>query len=189
MVERRHKEWLTLWNANCDAAQPKKRFELLHDLEVWERTQGRRAPTGRAFQTAATIKDKSFDGAAWAVKHDTSFKDLIARARKSRVDADTKAEKMDERLVFDEHIDASSVIATSQSPSSPLHRKDSGSIGNDARPDEVTQLPPSSGNLPVVAPEGLRSSTATALAAPISTLGSEGPNRENIMLRPDRATR
>jgi E3 ubiquitin-protein ligase RAD18 len=29
------------------------------------------------------VKDKDFDGAAWATKHDTSFKDLIANARKS----------------------------------------------------------------------------------------------------------
>ncbi|PNP53025.1 hypothetical protein THARTR1_06540 [Trichoderma harzianum] len=94
LLEKRHKEWLTLWNANCDAAVPKKRSELLHDLEGWERTQGGRAPTtGRAIQTAAVIKDKEFDGAAWAAKHDTSFKDLIASARKSRLEAKKKTEE------------------------------------------------------------------------------------------------
>ncbi|EEU39325.1 uncharacterized protein NECHADRAFT_5113, partial [Fusarium vanettenii 77-13-4] len=94
LLERRHKEWVTLWNANCDAAKPKKRNELLHDLDVWERTQGGRAPTtGRAAQNAAIIKDKDFDGAAWAAKHDDSFKDLIASARKSRLEAKKKAEE------------------------------------------------------------------------------------------------
>ncbi|UPL03710.1 hypothetical protein LCI18_014644 [Fusarium solani-melongenae] len=94
LLERRHKEWVTLWNANCDAAKPKKRSELLHDLDVWERTQGGRAPTtGRAAQNAAIIKDKDFDGAAWAAKHDDSFKDLIASARKSRLEAKKKAEE------------------------------------------------------------------------------------------------
>lgn len=91
LLEKRHKEWLTLWNANCDAAIPKKRPDLLHDLEVWERTQGGRAPTtGRVMQTAAVIKDKDFDGAAWAARHDSSFKDLIANARKSRQEAKHK---------------------------------------------------------------------------------------------------
>ncbi|KAL6790112.1 hypothetical protein J3E68DRAFT_413313 [Trichoderma sp. SZMC 28012] len=97
LLEKRHKEWLTLWNANCDAAIPKKRSELLHDLEGWERTQGGRAPTtGRAIQTAAVIKDKEFDGAAWAAKHDTSFKDLIASARKSRLEAKKKTEEAEQ---------------------------------------------------------------------------------------------
>lgn len=96
LLEKRHKEWLTLWNANCDAAIPKKRSELLHDLDVWERTQGGRAPTtGRVIQTAAAIKDKDFDGAAWAAKHDSSFKDLIANARKGRQEAKKKTEEAD----------------------------------------------------------------------------------------------
>lgn len=94
LLERRHKEWMTIWNSNCDAARPRKRHELLHDLDVWEKTQGGRAPTtGRAAQNAAIIKDKDFDAAAWAAKHDTSFKDLIANARKTRLDAKRKAEE------------------------------------------------------------------------------------------------
>ena len=85
LLERRHKEWMTLWNANCDAAKPKKRNELLRDLDVWERTQGGRAQTsGKSAQNAAIIKDKDFDGAAWAARHETSFKDLVASARQSR---------------------------------------------------------------------------------------------------------
>ncbi|KAH8688082.1 hypothetical protein BGZ61DRAFT_391133 [Ilyonectria robusta] len=97
LLERRHKEWVTLWNANCDAARPKKRGELLQDLDIWERTQGGRAPvTGRAAQSAAVIKDKDFDGAAWATKHDSSFKDLIASARKSRLEAKKKMEEAKE---------------------------------------------------------------------------------------------
>jgi E3 ubiquitin-protein ligase RAD18 len=94
LLERRHKEWMTIWNSNCDAARPRKRHELLHDLDVWERTQGGRAPTtGRSVQNAAIIKDKDFDGAAWAAKHDTSFKDLIADAKRTRLEAKKKAEQ------------------------------------------------------------------------------------------------
>ncbi|KAK4240381.1 hypothetical protein C8A03DRAFT_42098 [Achaetomium macrosporum] len=85
MLEKRHQEWVTIWNANCDSARPKKRSELLHDLEVWERTMGTRAPTmSRSANLGAQIKDKDFDGAAWAAKHDMSFKDLIAKARNSK---------------------------------------------------------------------------------------------------------
>ena len=100
LLEKRHQEWVTIWNANCDSARPKKRSELMHDLEVWERTMGSRAPTmSRAANMGAQIKDKDFDGAAWATKHGTSFKDLIAQARSSRgkvvqrVDDGSKAEE------------------------------------------------------------------------------------------------
>lgn len=85
LLEKRHKEWITLWNANCDAANPKKRTQLLHDLDVWEKTQGGRAPTtGRGVREAALIKDKDFDGHAWAARHDESFRELIENARRSR---------------------------------------------------------------------------------------------------------
>ncbi|KAK4099313.1 DNA repair protein rad18 [Parathielavia hyrcaniae] len=94
MLERRHQEWVTIWNANCDSARPKRRVELLHDLEVWEKTAGSRAPAmSRTAYTGAQIKDKDFDGAAWAARHDNSFKDLIARARSSRRNAIQKIEE------------------------------------------------------------------------------------------------
>lgn len=99
MLERRHKEWITLWNANCDAARPKKRSALQHDLDVWERTQGARAPAvmagvgGRGLQAAQAISSKEFDGSGWAQQHNDSFKDLIASARKSREAAKAKQEK------------------------------------------------------------------------------------------------
>ncbi|WYZ45090.1 hypothetical protein EsH8_VIII_000406 [Colletotrichum jinshuiense] len=90
-LEKRHKEWVTLWNANCDSARPKRRAELLHDLDVWERTQGAKAPI--FVRPGNAVKDKEFDGAAWAAKHDTSFKDLIANARKSRAQVEQKKEE------------------------------------------------------------------------------------------------
>ncbi|VUC20160.1 unnamed protein product [Clonostachys rosea] len=91
ILEKRHREWVTLWNANCDAARPKNRMQLLQELDTWEKTQGSRAPTtGRAAQNAAMIKDKDFDGAAWATRHNNSFQDLIANARKSSMEAKQK---------------------------------------------------------------------------------------------------
>ena len=85
MLERRHKEWITLWNANCDAAQPKKRSQILHDLEIWEKAQGFRTASNAKGLQPVPVKDKNFDGAAWAVKHDASFKDLIASARRNKL--------------------------------------------------------------------------------------------------------
>ncbi|KAK1635487.1 hypothetical protein BDP81DRAFT_461737 [Colletotrichum phormii] len=90
-LEKRHKEWVTLWNANCDSARPKRRTELLHDLDVWERTQGSKA--AMFVKPGVAVKDKEFDGVAWAAKHDTSFKDLITNARKSRAQATPKSEE------------------------------------------------------------------------------------------------
>ncbi|KAI0817047.1 DNA repair protein rad18 [Xylaria sp. FL0064] len=85
-LERRHREWVMIWNANCDSQRPRRRGELLHDLDVWERTLGSRAPAAsRSAAMGTQIKDKDFDGAAWGVKYDNSFRDLIANARRTRV--------------------------------------------------------------------------------------------------------
>ncbi|SPO03197.1 uncharacterized protein DNG_05879 [Cephalotrichum gorgonifer] len=83
LLERRHREWCTIWNANCDSVKPKSRPQLIRDLEIWERSQGGRAtPASRLAQTSASVKDKDFDRGAWAAKHGSSFKDLIASARR-----------------------------------------------------------------------------------------------------------
>lgn len=83
LLELRHKEWITIWNANCDSVRPKSRAALLQDLGTWERLSGA-AAAGMAFgrtRAGVEIKDKDFDGAAWSSKHDTGFRDLIASAR------------------------------------------------------------------------------------------------------------
>ena len=92
LLERRHREWVTIWNANCDSFRPKKRSEMLQDLEFWEWTLGGHAPMTHSTQLGAQIRDKDFDGTAWATKHDTSFKDLIANARRTRNEAVTRNE-------------------------------------------------------------------------------------------------
>lgn len=84
IIEKRHREWVTLWNANCDAAKPKTKFELRRDLDLWEKTQGTRAPaSSKAATVGSMIKDKEFDGHAWARMHNGSFQDLVAQARRS----------------------------------------------------------------------------------------------------------
>lgn len=97
LLEKRHKEWITLWNANCDSSRPKKRSELLRDLDEWERTVGNPAIVAggataggqpglglmaRAQAAGAQIKDKEFDGKAWASRYGGNFGDLIKQARR-----------------------------------------------------------------------------------------------------------
>jgi hypothetical protein len=82
-LERRHIEWVTLWNANCDSSKPRKKSELLNELDVWEKTQGMRAPyLSSSLNTGSQVLSKDFDGAGWAAKHGQSFRDLIAAARR-----------------------------------------------------------------------------------------------------------
>ncbi|KAL5627910.1 hypothetical protein BROUX41_002658 [Berkeleyomyces rouxiae] len=85
----RHREWTTLWNANCDAARPKRKQDLMRDLDQWERVIANPKPAMALRGAAApvNIKEKDFDTSSWAVKHEMSFKDLIANARKSRAHA------------------------------------------------------------------------------------------------------
>lgn len=79
LMIQRYSEWVTLWNANCDATRPKTRTELRREMDIWERTQGGRANSGHI---GPQIRDKDFDGVAWSNKHDSDFKSLIANARK-----------------------------------------------------------------------------------------------------------
>ncbi|THV45252.1 hypothetical protein BGAL_0511g00060 [Botrytis galanthina] len=79
MMRKRLTEYTTIWNANCDAKNPRSTAQLKRDLDSWERTLGSRAPQPSAL--SAHIKDKDFDGQAWGEEHKNGFKDLIAQAR------------------------------------------------------------------------------------------------------------
>jgi E3 ubiquitin-protein ligase RAD18 len=173
MLEKRHQEWVTIWNANCDSKNPKRRTELLQDLEVWERTMGSRAPTmSRAANTGAQIKDKDFDGAAWAAKHDNSFKDLIARARSSRSKASQNAEE-------------------GNKAGEPGTAQDDGQGLNDAAPAPAPSLmadvvdltiPPSSQPEPPDSPP--REGSGRLSGSPAGVLGGSGPYFGNELLYP-----
>ncbi|CAK1358204.1 Postreplication repair E3 ubiquitin-protein ligase rad18 [Cercospora beticola] len=78
----RHREWVNIWNANCDSNSPRSRRDLLRDLDVWEKTQGGKAPQGNGLTHAVMRKD--FDGAAYSRKHNDDFSRLIADARRKK---------------------------------------------------------------------------------------------------------
>ncbi|KAJ5453783.1 Postreplication repair E3 ubiquitin-protein ligase rad18 [Penicillium daleae] len=82
LLQRRHTEWMNLWNANCDSTSPKSKKELLRELDIWERTQGGFAPTQSSVVATNTVMAKDFNTAQWSVNHDTDFKRLIENARK-----------------------------------------------------------------------------------------------------------
>lgn len=81
LLQRRHTEWMNLWNANCDSKSPKSKWVLLRELDSWERTQGGSA-NPPSHDPNNTIMEKTFDKAAWSTSHDNDFKRLIENARK-----------------------------------------------------------------------------------------------------------
>lgn len=80
-MQRRHTEWVNLWNANCDSEKPKNKRELLKELDIWERTQGGNASMFSAGSNNTVMK-KDFDKTAWSTSNDDEYKRLIANARK-----------------------------------------------------------------------------------------------------------
>lgn len=83
MLIRRHTEWVNLVNANCDSLKPKTKRELIHELESWDRTQGRLISNNcNGAGSTSSVMSKNFDGAAWASNHGNNFQALIAQARR-----------------------------------------------------------------------------------------------------------
>lgn len=82
LLQRRHTEWVNLWNANCDSARPKQKRELIKDLDTWERTQGGNAPLSFT-ATGNTVMNKDFDKDAWSASNGDDYKRLIANARRN----------------------------------------------------------------------------------------------------------
>ena len=84
LLKQRHMEWVNLVNANSDSSQPRRKRELLHELDVWDRTQGRQILNAASDSTGAnSVMRKDFDGATWAMSHDDDFQKLIHTARQT----------------------------------------------------------------------------------------------------------
>ena len=82
LLIRRHTEWVNLVNANCDSLKPRTKRELLHELDIWDKTQGRQIANGsNGAGNASSVMNKDFNGTAWAASHDEDFQKLIAKAR------------------------------------------------------------------------------------------------------------
>ena len=84
LLERRHREWIDLFNSNGDSTRPKSLRDLLKELDTWERSQGGNAPGTNGLvnnMQHAQVMRKDFDTQEWSGKHQDQFQDLIAQAR------------------------------------------------------------------------------------------------------------
>ncbi|GAO50956.1 DNA repair protein rad18 [Saitoella complicata NRRL Y-17804] len=101
LLQRRHAEWVSLWNANLDALHPKPKRELLRELGEWERTMAAGEVRGLdGIVGKGKGKGREVDLEGWGRRHEDDFKDLIAKARgagkkrkREEEDAETKAEE------------------------------------------------------------------------------------------------
>ena len=83
LLQKRHTEWVNLWNANCDSRNPRSKRELLLELDIWERTQGRQILNAQA-QGPVGVMAKDFDGEGWVKGNKNDFDDLIRKAREKK---------------------------------------------------------------------------------------------------------
>ncbi|KFY02644.1 hypothetical protein O988_02020 [Pseudogymnoascus sp. VKM F-3808] len=85
VLERRHREWLNLWNANCDSDKPCSKAELLRKLDIWERIQfGQGTSNYTMVSGGLPIKHVDFDSAAWSSTHGSEYRSLIEVADRNR---------------------------------------------------------------------------------------------------------
>lgn len=78
-------------NANRDSSRPRTKREMLSELEIWDRTQGRKISKAPGESPNANlIMSKDFDGPAWALVHTDNFQQLISNARRKPGNSDRK---------------------------------------------------------------------------------------------------
>ena len=80
ILQRRYSEWINIYNANTDAAKPRGRRELMHDLDAWERGNN-------ANNNGGSNAEINLD--RWGDKHQADFASLTAQARQSKRAATT----------------------------------------------------------------------------------------------------
>lgn len=90
LMQRRHMEWMNLWNASCDSSTPKTKRQLLRELDIWERTQGRHITNA---QGPSGVMAKDFDVDSWTKSNKDDFAELIRKARQKAHRAQPSAEE------------------------------------------------------------------------------------------------
>ena len=106
LLIRRHTEWVNLWNANCDSFRPRRKGDLLKELELWERTQGGYASNSlNPMSGGNTVMRKDFDGLSWAANHEENFRALIAQALRKPDRRNPEDGKESELLINQVHPD------------------------------------------------------------------------------------
>ncbi|CZT15449.1 related to postreplication repair protein RAD18 [Ramularia collo-cygni] len=127
LMTSRHREWVNIWNANCDSTQPRAKRDLLHDLDIWERTQGGKAPTSNS-----SLMRKDFDGDAHSKLHHDDFSRLIADARrKKNLPAPEPKQEEREQEEMEHKIQASQSDLDDRLLDLPIRKDDGGSPWTD----------------------------------------------------------
>jgi len=98
ILEKRHTEWVNIWNANLDAKAPKTKKQLLAELDQLEKEQLK--------PKVNPIKKDGFSDEKWTNKHRDDFDELIknARTKRRKVVEEEEKKKDDER---DEEVEQS----------------------------------------------------------------------------------
>ena len=91
MLERRHTEWMTLWNANADSKSPVSKSVLLSRLLQWESSMEKLKDQENRKQDL-----KNLDSDEWLKNHSDSFNSLLEQAKKSRKGATSNDEEVNE---------------------------------------------------------------------------------------------
>lgn len=104
VMQRRFTEWITLWNANCDAKIPRPVRELRGELDRWERIQDGKGSTSSSSisNPSIKIKEKNFDGKAWSNSHNDMFKELTLKAREKFA----KSSSRPPETILEPHVDS-----------------------------------------------------------------------------------
>lgn len=177
LLQRRHTEWMNLWNANCDSKFPKSKRELLRELDAWERTQGGNANPS-SIDSTNTIMGKGFNAMAWSSSHGDDFKRLIANAQKKSDAVHKPAPQVQVPLASNEHdmppFPEQEEKQTIPEPEAPVHSSDVNRIESQAQPIQ-------NGNI-IVSPEyqtrdfsSASTSSAILPVDPNKPYGSAGP--------------
>lgn len=112
LMQRRHMEWMNLWNASCDSSRPQTKRELLRELDVWERTQGRQIANA---QGPSGVMAKDFDADGWAKLNRDDFSDLIRKAKEKARKPESKDDGAAEKQ---SPIQSQDVVSTDHSSTS-----------------------------------------------------------------------
>lgn len=178
MMEKRHREWLTLWNANCDATHPKSKNELLRQLNEWERAEERQFNLNHYNTNPrdSQVQNKKFDRDQWAKRHEGDFEHLIANARKN-------AQKNKEALAKKQKAEESKDQQVGFTDSGPAPQQEStaqpSNKESNATPEILyTQQPQT---LPVTGPQESASEEGGMLPLmPVSNMPRHQPNSREM---------
>lgn len=96
---KRHKQWVNIWNSNCDASRPASKMVLLRQLNVWEKAHGN-LPT----------QQREGSSREWNEAHRDQFRELIERANARSRGREANGEVQGTEGVGDDGLDGTDAV-------------------------------------------------------------------------------